>query len=83
MTDPLPSGSAFLSASSSQGNCSVSRRIITCRLGTLLPGDRAVVTLILSPQRSGTISNPVSAQAKEIDPNPDNNSAAQSISVTP
>jgi uncharacterized repeat protein (TIGR01451 family) len=82
LTDPLPSGLAFFSASASQGTASVSRRIVTCRLGDLPVGAAAVVTLTLSPQRGGAISNTVSVQGKEVDPAPDNNSAAQSITVT-
>ena len=45
LTDPLPSGLSFLSASAGQGSCSASGQTVTCQLGTLAPGGTAIATV--------------------------------------
>ena len=51
LTDPLPSGLSFLSASASQGSCSASGQTVACQLGTLAPGGTAIATRDRSRRR--------------------------------
>ena len=46
VTDRLPSGSSFISASSTRGTCAHASGTVTCNLGTLLRGASAKVTIL-------------------------------------
>jgi uncharacterized repeat protein (TIGR01451 family) len=82
MTDNLPSGVTFVSATSSQGVCSQSAGTVTCGLGDLASGGLATVTVKVTPQNAGTtISNTASVQGTVPDPNNSNNSATETTSV--
>jgi uncharacterized repeat protein (TIGR01451 family) len=80
VTDTIPSGLTFQSATSSQGSCSGTTNI-TCNLGTLANGATATVTLNAQvTATTGTITNTASVVATEVDPTPANSaSAAASI----
>src|SRR4029077_16301693 len=41
LSDPLPAGGGFLSASSSQGSCGEAAAVVTCDLGTIATGANA------------------------------------------
>jgi len=45
LADPAPAGITYLSATASQGSCSVSASVVTCALGTLAPGQTVTVTV--------------------------------------
>ena len=81
MTDALPAAVSFVSASSSQGSCT-GTTTVTCNLGAVATSTSATVTIVGRPTTAGTISNMASAMAAQNDPNPSNNSAATSTSVT-
>ncbi len=57
ITDPLPAGVSFVKVVTTTGTCSVSARVVTCRLGDLLPG--AVVAV----QITGLASPSLAARA--------------------
>ena len=74
VTDPLPLGTpSSISATPSQGTVELispllahgATTTVVARLGTLLPGFSATVTLVFSPLRSGTITNSVVVRADE------------------
>jgi uncharacterized repeat protein (TIGR01451 family) len=73
VTDMLPSVT-FVSATATQGTCT-GTSTITCSMGTLGVGSSATVTIIVTPQAIGSISNTATVRADQPDPNPDNNSA--------
>src|SRR6266704_2476283 len=60
LTDPLPPGAAFVSATNSQGTCAQSNGIVTCNLGTLLSNATATVGITVRPAIDGTITNTAS-----------------------
>lgn len=79
MTDVVPSGSTFVSATSSQGSCSGTTTVI-CTLGTLANGGGATISLVLKvPSAPGTVSNTASVTALELDPDPTNNSSTATV----
>ncbi len=82
LTDTLPSGVTFGSATPGQGTCSGTSQVI-CNLGDLSIGANAVVTILVTPTVTGTLSNTASVSADTIDLNSANNSAqAQTLSVS-
>src|SRR6266704_3638619 len=83
LTDPLPPGAAFVSATSSQGTYVQSNGIVTCNLGTLLSNATATVGITLKPSSAGTITNTASVTAAAADPTLANNSASVATTVTP
>jgi uncharacterized repeat protein (TIGR01451 family) len=83
VTDTLPSSVIFVSATPSQGTCSQSSGTVTCPFGTLAKGASATVTITVTPNSPGTISNTASVTSATTDPNPANNSATEMTTVDP
>jgi uncharacterized repeat protein (TIGR01451 family) len=81
VTDTLPSGTAFVSASSTSGNCLQSAGVVTCHLGTLANGGTATMTVKVVPFNTGSISAVASITAVESDPSTANNSATATNTV--
>lgn len=81
VTDTLPAGVTFGSASATQGTCS-GTTTVTCNLGALATGASAVVSIIVTPQAIGSLSNTASVTATESDPDINNNSATIVTQVT-
>jgi uncharacterized repeat protein (TIGR01451 family) len=74
MSDQLPAEVSLVSVSPSQGTCNLA---ITCRLGTIAPNATATVTIVVTPTKSGHISNTATVFADVVDSNTTNNSATQ------
>jgi uncharacterized repeat protein (TIGR01451 family) len=83
LTDRLPAGLSFVSAVSSQGNCTEANGAITCTLGNLSRGASATVTVRanVTNAASGTLTNAASVTATETDPVPANNTARATTEV--
>jgi len=79
MTDSLLA--KFASAAPSQGSCS-GTVTVTCSLGTLSSGSSATVTIVVTSNKAGGISNTASVTAIEPDPDMGNNSATQVTTIT-
>ena len=83
LTDDLPAGVTFDSATPSQGSCSESSGTVTCALGTLADQQSATVELKVRPQSAGTITNQASVDSDAHDPASSNNSASAETTVDP
>jgi uncharacterized repeat protein (TIGR01451 family) len=81
LTDPLPDGVSFVSATPEQGSCSESDGTVTCTLGTLDVNSTAAVTLVVTPTAGGTATNTVSVDSSVRDPDPSDNSDTASNAV--
>lgn len=87
VTDQLPSGVTFVSATASQGSFNASSGI--WNIGTLAEGDTTTVTLSINATvNSGTLGNTIINNASitalnETDPELNNNSASVGITVVP
>ena len=86
VTDRLPKGVDFVSASSSSGQCTHKGKKVTCDLGAIAaPGidysGPPTATLSVIPRKVGTIVNTASVRGREKDPVGTNNTAAASTQV--
>lgn len=76
LTDTLPAGVTFISASSTQGTCprpGGAEDRVTCDIGTVAEEDRATVTIVVRPSEAGPLTNTASVGANEPDPDPGDN----------
>ena len=87
LTDTLPEGTAFVSATTTIGTCQHVNGTLVCTLGTLASGGSATIVLTVRPTISGTHTNTAVVTASEADPVATNNSAVSTastlVSVTP
>ena len=82
LTDTLPAGATFQSATASQGSCTSSGGTVTCALGSLAVGPTATVAItILAPTTGGSTTDQVTVTATNPDLNPSNNTATVRTSV--
>jgi uncharacterized repeat protein (TIGR01451 family) len=87
VTDQLPKGVDFVSATATAGNCARKGRKVTCALGQIgVPAiDYSVpptVTLTVIPRQIGVISNTASVKGGQKDPVASNNKATATTTVT-
>jgi large repetitive protein len=81
VTDPLPVGTAFVSATSTVGTCTNSSGTVVCSLGDLPSGAVATVTIVLTPTIRSDITNSVFATTASQDTNLGNNVATWVVTV--
>ncbi|MCC7370482.1 MAG: DUF11 domain-containing protein [Chloroflexi bacterium] len=79
--DLLPAGATYVSATPSQGNCS-GTSTVSCTVGSLASGGSATITLVATATSAGVLTNAATVRGNESDPNPANNGATQSTTVT-
>jgi len=80
MTDTLPGGVNFISATPTQGSCNGTPPI-NCSLGSISNGGHAVVSILVMPQSAGQLTNTATVNATENDPNPNDNSVTIQTTV--
>jgi uncharacterized repeat protein (TIGR01451 family) len=78
LTDTLPTGVTFVSASA---GCT-GTRTVTCALGTLASGVSATVTIRVKPTVVRALSNTASVMGNEVDPDPANNTDTETTTVS-
>ena len=83
VTDTLPAGVLFESATPSQGSCSESSGTVTCALGTVANAGSASVEMQVRPQEGGQITNQAGVSSDVADQAPGNNSASTETTVDP
>jgi uncharacterized repeat protein (TIGR01451 family) len=83
VTDQLPAGVTYVSATSTQGTCSQASGVVTCVVGTLANGVTRTITIVVTPTAVGTKTNTASVSANESDPNSANNNASAVTTVNP
>jgi uncharacterized repeat protein (TIGR01451 family) len=82
VVDQLPAGVSFVSAAASQGTCTQTNGTVTCALGNLPSGSHATVTIKVTPQQEGAITNTASiSSSDEPDADDSNNSATAETTV--
>jgi hypothetical protein len=62
--DPLPAGSAFVSATATGASCDAT---ITCSLGTLASGASATITAVEKTTQPGTVRNVATVDSRALD----------------
>lgn len=84
VTQQIPAGWAFESASVSQGTCSSGTGTVTCILGSLADPGSATVTTVLTPTAAGPSNHTASATTGlQPDAVPGNNSDSVALDVRP
>jgi uncharacterized repeat protein (TIGR01451 family) len=82
VTDALPAGVVYQSATPSQGSCAQASGTVTCDLGTIANGGGATVTIKITPQTAGSITDTASVtNTGTVDPSSANDSASASTTV--
>jgi uncharacterized repeat protein (TIGR01451 family) len=84
VSDPLPAGVAFVSATSSQGSCSQSGGTVTCTLGALAVGSSATIEIVVTvnPTAVGPLSDTATVTGAEPDPVASNNAATAETAIS-
>jgi uncharacterized repeat protein (TIGR01451 family) len=80
VTDVLPAGLTFVSATPSQGACT-GTTTVTCNVGALASGASATITLTVTSSSAAVVSNTATVTATEVDPNPADNTATTTAGV--
>ena len=80
LTDTVPAGTTFVSATPSQGTCTSA---VTCSLGSLAKNATATVDIVVRATQAGTVNNSAGVTGNEPDPNGANNTATASTTVNP
>jgi|GEM_PF-2987387 len=79
LSSQLPAGAILVSATPSQGSTESGVGWVTVRLGDLAVGGTAYVTLVVIPSIKGLGTGVVRVEAREADPNPDNNVQSSTV----
>ena len=80
LTDTLPAGLTYHSATPSQGSCSGTTTVV-CALGDVPSGSTVQVTISVTTTEAGGPSNTVTVGSTTIDPDPNSNTATTSTTV--
>jgi uncharacterized repeat protein (TIGR01451 family) len=80
VTDQLATGPTFGSAIPSQGSCN-GTTTVTCNLGSIANASSAIVSITITPQTTGQLSNMASVTASENDPDTNDNSTTIQTAV--
>lgn len=80
VTDTLPAGTSFVSASASTGSCS-GAATVTCALGDMAVGGTATVTIVARGDSAGTVTNTARVASGVPDTNAANDSATATTTI--
>jgi uncharacterized repeat protein (TIGR01451 family) len=83
LTDQLPDGAQFVSATPTQGSCTPSSTDVVCELGDLASTAQAQVTVVVRATRPGTAVNVAYVTSRMLDQNTDDNQAQATTEVAP
>jgi uncharacterized repeat protein (TIGR01451 family) len=81
ITDPMPAGNTFVSATSTQGTCA-GGAILSCDIGDMAANAKVTITLITTPSTAGTQTNTVAVSGNRPETNTGNNQATATVEVT-
>ena len=81
ITDPMPGGNTFVSATSSQGSCT-GGAVLTCNIGNMAAGATVTITLVTKPSAAGAQTNTVTVSGNRPETNTGNNQATATVQVT-
>lgn len=83
VTDTLPAGVTYVSASSTLGSCSQAAGVVTCNLGALAVSGTATITIVVTPNQPGLLTNTAKVKGNEYDQVPGNNSSTTVTTANP
>lgn len=86
VSDTLPAGSGFVSATGTGWTCGFAAGTVTCTMPSLAVGPAAPITLTITAPpvvAPGTLSNTATVSAATTDPTPANNSSTAAVPILP
>ncbi|HEV7864959.1 MAG TPA: DUF11 domain-containing protein [Acidimicrobiia bacterium] len=83
LTDQLPDGAEFVSATPSQGSCSPSSADVVCELGDMASAAAATVSVVVRVTQPGTAVNVAYVTSQMLDNNTGDNQAQATTEVSP
>lgn len=83
ISNSLPAGLTYVSASASQGTCSHSAGVVICDLGTLTNLTRATASIVVKPTVAGPIDNTIAVHANGPDADFTDNMVTVTTTVLP
>jgi len=83
VTDTLPAGVVFVSATPQQGVCNQAAGVLTCDLGALAAGAFTQISIQVTPNTTGGIVNIAQIAGNEFDPTTSNNISTETTNVIP
>jgi uncharacterized repeat protein (TIGR01451 family) len=81
VTDSLPAGVVFVSATNTHGTCTLSNGVVMCSVSNLAYRGSATIRITVMPMYAGTITNTTRIGGAETDANPANNVASAVTTV--
>jgi uncharacterized repeat protein (TIGR01451 family) len=81
ITDPMPTGNTFVSATTTKGTCT-GGAILTCHIGDMAAGESVTITLITTPSAAGTQTNVAAVSGDRPETNTANNQATAQVEIT-
>ncbi|WP_191621224.1 DUF11 domain-containing protein [Marinihelvus fidelis] len=81
VSDLLPAGVDFVSATPDQGSCQHNAGVVDCDLGSLAGAASTGITIVVTPQSAGMITNGATVTTSAADPDTSNNSASETTTV--
>jgi uncharacterized repeat protein (TIGR01451 family) len=82
ITDPMPAGNTFVSATTTQGACT-GGAVLTCNIGPMATGASVTITLVTKPSVAGNQVNTVTVTGNRPETNTANNTASATVLVKP
>ena len=79
LTDNLPGGVSFISATPGQGSCSEAGGVVTCDLDDLVNGATVQVTIVVNAPTAGPLPNTARVPSYTGHPNSGNNTVSHNI----
>ena len=79
VSDPLPAGLTFVSATTDHGSCAAAGSTVTCNLGNLPAGASATITIEATRTTTDAIANTATLSGGEKDPDGGNNTSTASL----
>ena len=81
--DVLPAGATFLNASVSQGTTALEGGVVSAEIGDLASGASATVTIVVSANQLGLLTNTATVEAAQNETAPENNTITLTTLVDP
>ncbi|MEY2407860.1 MAG: large repetitive protein, partial [Verrucomicrobiota bacterium] len=83
LTDPIPNGALFMSASVPGGSCGVVNQAVLCDIANIDPGTAVLATIVVQASAPGSLTNKASVTGAHVDFVASNNSATVISTVLP
>ncbi|HVA30485.1 MAG TPA: DUF11 domain-containing protein [Gaiellaceae bacterium] len=81
VTDPLPGGNTYVSATATKGSCTGVAGVVNCAIGTMAADETVVITLVTKPSITGNQVNNAIVSGDLPETNTANNQASAAVLV--